>query len=643
VIRAVIAAVLGAVLGAGALVAAYARDPGLTFEMDTPLPAFVSGVYSSERDGQTSFVWTSDRMTIDVPDLDRHSAWSCTLRFRGPRPEGLPAPVVDVLVDDARAKSVTAAGDFVDLGFSIPAGKRGLRLAVGANPAYSPGTADKRLLGIQIDRLQCRPASFAWPPAGPVMQVAAAAGFAGLMFVLMGLSLGTAVAGAAILAAGAVGMLATAAGIYGDFSNSVLRITVWVVAAAAAASTSADRLAGRRLTTAARLVFALSAIAICLKMFGLLHPAKPEIDAAFHAHRLEYVIGGNRHFTQPFPGGVQMPYALGLYVFAWPWTWIFTDHVALIRGVTAISDVLAGALLYPVIVRGWGNRRSAVLAVLFYQLAPVGYALLGDANLTNLFGQSVALVAMSAAIAWSLAPRRLLSLAAFTALVAWAFCSHVSTVTMLIATLGLLVLLYWWKGDAARRGAAAAIVLAVAAALALSWIVFYRDFAGDISAAFSRMFSGGGGAAAATAEEAARGFKGTGERLRDLLAQAISSAGLPMVLLAIIGTWAAWRRGVRDRLVSALIAWAVFWLVFSASTVFSRVDPEFVRYTIEFLGRINLAAIPMVAILAASGAAAGWDEDTPTGARAPLKATSIALLSWSVWIASTSLMGWFSR
>jgi hypothetical protein len=193
-----------------------------------------------------------------------------------------------------------------------------------------------------------------------------------------------------------------------------------------------------------------------------------------------------------------MPYAIGLYVFAWPWTWLVSDHVAVIRAVAAIADVAAGALLYPMLARAWANRRAAVLAVLFYQLAPLGYAVLGNANLTNLFGQSVALVVVAAAVSWKLNLRRVLSLLGFTAIVTWAFCSHVSTITTLLATLGLLVVFYWWRGDADRKRSAAAIVVSVAAALVVSWLIYYREFSDEIAGAFSRMFSGGAGANAAS-------------------------------------------------------------------------------------------------------------------------------------------------
>ena len=361
-----------------------------------------------------------------------------------------------------------------------------------------------------------------------------------------------------------------------------------------------------------------------LKLIGLMHPAKPDVDAIFHAHRLTDVIAGRRYFTQPFVGGVQMPYAIGLYVFAWPWTWLVTDHVAVIRTVTAVADVGAGALLYPVLVRAWASRRAAALAVLFYQLAPLGYAVLGNANLTNLFGQSVALVVVAAAVSWKLdlAPRRLAS-AASPALVTWAFCSHVSTITTLLATLGLLVVLYWWRGDRdAQARRRSRLSLSVAAALVVSWFIYYQHFSDEISGGVRAACSPAAPAPnAATAAEAARGYMGTSDRVKDLAGagrvqrRVADGACSRRSALAVCGGEAfaiAWRPRCWPGRPSGS--------VFSASTVFSHVDQEFVRYTAEFLGRINLATIPLVAILAAKGAAAGWDDATPSGVRTPLRA-----------------------
>jgi hypothetical protein len=92
---------------------------------------------------------------------------------------------------------------------------------------------------------------------------------------------------------------------------------------------------------------------------------------------------------------------------------------------------------------------------------------------------------------------------------------------------------------------------------------------------------------------------------------------------------------------SALIAWAVVWLVFSGSTVFSSVGSAYVRYSAEFLGRINLATMPLVAILAARGATAGWEAEAPAVLRRPLQIVAIALLAWTLFTGLQAWLGWF--
>ena len=378
-----------------------------------------------------------------------------------------------------------------------------------------------------------------------------------------------------------------------------------------------------------------------LELAGLYHPAKPIIDAVFHAHRLDWVLGGRFFFEQPMPDGVTFPYAIGLYVFAAPWTWITSDHVALIRAVAVAANVAAGVLLYPVLLRAWDDRRAAAFAAVLIQLAPLPLGTLSSANLTNLFGQSMALATMAAAVTWRLDPKRYGTLAGFAALVAWALCSHVSTVTTLTATLGMLVVLYWWRGDTARRRAAMAIVIATAAALVFAWLVYYRHFMETYRFAFSRMFGQRTPEELTAAAVVVKGAMGTAGRLEALLVLFVTSYGWPLRVLAAMGVWSLARRRTRGRLESALLAWAAVWVVFSASTVFAPVGDAYVRYSAEFLGRINLATLPLLAVLAARGAAFGWQADAPASVRRLLQVVSIVLVigtllgglwAWIAWI-----------
>ena len=272
-----------------------------------------------------------------------------------------------------------------------------------------------------------------------------------------------------------------------------------------------------------------------------------------------------------------------------------------------------------------------------YQLAPLPLAVLANANLTNLFGQSVALATMMAAVGWSLDTRRYWSFLGFVVIAMWALCSHVSTVTTLSATLGLLAILYWWRGDEGRRRSAVAIVLGTALALVLAWIVYYGHFTETYRTAYTQMFA----AKAEATGEAVKGNMNTAGRVSDLFLQFASAFGWPLLVLSAAGVWSLARKRERNKLVSAIIAWAAIWFVFSASTVFAPVGDAYVRYSAEFLGRINLATLPLVAILAARGAAFGWEPDPPAYLRQPLQVFSVLMLTWVLFIGLNTWLGWF--
>ncbi len=642
--RAFLAAVVGALVAALCLIVAYTLHPGLAFEMDRPLPSFISGVYANERDALGTFAWTSGQVTAAIPGLDRQVEWSCTVRFRGARAEGQPQPTLQVVVDGRAAEPVAATNEFRDLGVAIPpAAGAGAIVVMNVSPTFTPGGNDPRVLGVQLDRFVCRPASTLMrPPSNALAYASLAAAIFAAGLALLGLSLSSAMFVAAAIALGQTVMMAISSGMYGTFPGKLPWLAIGVVLPTFALARAIEAWRRQALSSSARFVMAASASALFLKLAGLLHPAKPIIDAMFHAHRLDDVLSGHYLFTQG-AAGVTFPYAIGLYVFAAPCAWLTTDHMALVRVVTAGTDVIAGALLYLVLLRAWGDRHVAALAAVLFQLVPLPFGTLGNANLTNMFGQSVALVAMAAATTWRLDPKRYGSLLALTAIVAWALCSHVSTVTTLPATLGVLVLLYFWRGAPERRRAALAIVIATAVALVVAWVVYYRHFMDVYRLAFTRMFADKSPAELAAAAVVVKGNMTMVERVRDLVAQAIGGAGWPLLLLSCFGVWSLVRRRTRDRLTSALLAWAAVWFVFSASTVFARVDDAYVRYAAEFLGRINLATVPLIAILAARGAAFGWEPGAPASIRRSLQIVAVLLIAWTLVVAVQAWLGWFAR
>jgi hypothetical protein len=640
--RAVLAAVVGGLAAALSLVAAYFLHPGLTFEMDRPLPPFISGMYGNERDAQGSFAWTSGEVTAAIAGLDRQVAWSCTIRFRGARPDGEPAPILTVEVDGRQVSQVPGTRDYQDLGVLVPpAADPGATIVMKVAPTFRPAGGDPRTLGVQIDRFLCRPSSaLVRPPSNTLSNAGLAeAIFAGGL-ALVGLSLSSAMFASAIIGLGQAVMMAIGSGMYGGYSGVLPWLAIGVILPAFVLARFVETWRRQPLNSSARFVVAAAACVTFLELAGLYHPAKAIIDAVFHAHRLEWVLGGRFFFEQPMPDGVTFPYAIGLYVFTAPWTWVTSDHVALIRAVAVSANVAAGVLLYPVLLHAWNDRRAAAFASVLIQLAPLPLATLSSANLTNLFGQSMALATLAAATTWRLDPKRYGSLAGFAALVAWALCSHVSTVTTLSATLGVLVVLYWWRGDEARRRAALAIVIATGAALLFSWLVYYRHFMETYRFAFTRMFAQRTPEELAAAAVVVKGAMGTAGRVKALLAIFLSSYGWPLLLLAALGVWSLARRGKRGRLESALLAWAAVWVVFSASTVFAPVGDAYVRYSAEFLGRINLATLPLFAILAARGAAFGWQADAPASLRRVLQIASIVLVIGTLLGGLWTWLGW---
>ena len=82
--------------------------------------------------------------------------------------------------------------------------------------------------------------------------------------------------------------------------------------------------------------------------------------------------------------------------------------------------------------------------------------------------------------------------------------------------------------------------------------------------------------------------------------------GLPLIALALAGVWSLARRRRVDRLVLALAAWLTSWASFLLWSAVRRVEPRYVQDAWEFIGRIEMATTPAVAILAACGAVWAW-------------------------------------
>ena len=244
------------------------------------------------------------------------------------------------------------------------------------------------------------------PAASVLLRGSAAAAIAGAVVGLAGLPALAAVGASLAVAAGQSWSLGSGGAAYSLAAPPVFLLAGLFALFCLLPVAVAAGVLRRPLGAAARLAVVVSASAFYLKLIFLLHPDKDIVDAVFHAHRLDWVLAGRFYFTQLSTSATPFPYAIGLYVFSAPWSLLTDDHVTLLRIVVCAAEAAAGALLYPLILRAWGDRATGVMAVVLFHLLPVPYTVIGNANQTNaMFGQSAALATMIAAIAWAFEPR----------------------------------------------------------------------------------------------------------------------------------------------------------------------------------------------------------------------------------------------
>jgi hypothetical protein len=646
--RAAAVGLFGAMAGALCLTFAFSRQPELTLDMDRELPRTVSGVYPPERSEDLTFAWTTNRAQIALSGVDRRVSWICTVRFRGGRGEPIPQPVVDVSVDGLTAASRTATNEYQDLDVTaLPRDRDGLVLTIAVSSTVVPGPHDTRQLGVQLDRLACRPGGegIALPPRRALLHATVAAAILGAALSLIDIIAVSAVGATLLLAAAQAVPFSTGAAPYDTYGGLAVRLALWIGLAMVAAAGIARRLTGQRLRNTAKFVLALSAGVLYLQLLALLHPSKTVVDAVFQAHRLEWVLSGRFLFTQAMGSGVQFPYAIGLYVFAAPWSLLTDDYVTLLRIVVCASEIVAGTLLYVMVVRTWGDRLSGAVATALFSLVPMKYVFIGSANLTNVFGQSVALGAMAAVTTLSLGPGRFGHVAVLIALAAWAFLCHVSTAATLLTTLTITACLYWWCGGPALKTPAHRALVATIVAAVLSIVVYYGHFgtvytnalrlgAPSTSPAPAEPAQPAGGEGQSGVATRYRTFTPLPVRIRDALVLTVQSTGWPILILAGVGAWRVWIRGAPDRLVFSVIAWTLTYFIFLAVAVM-RVDMQYQRYSYEFVGRLTFATYSAAMVLAGHGAAWAWRAGRVAriaSAVLLVSAVVVGIQNWLVWL-----------
>jgi len=651
---ALVAGCVAAIVGVAAMIVVYQSHPGIRLEMDRRLPPGVTGFYPLERQGTTSFAWSGGLARLAFPHVDRRAAWRCRADLINWRPPAAGPAKIQVHSDGAPLVEQLVTAPRATLEFVIPPNPAAsaIELNIAVSPVFQPGPNDTRELGLAFDAIGCEPepGSRPRPAALTLVRGASAAAIVGVVTGLAGLPVAAAVGASAFVAVAQAWSLGTGGAAYSLSAPPVFALACLFGLFCLLPEIVAAVILRRPLSLAARLAIAVSACAFYVKLAFLLHPDKDVVDAVFQAHRFDWVLAGRFFFTQLSTSATPFPYAIGLYLFAAPWSFLTADHVTLLRVVVCGAEAFAGALLYPVITRAWNDRATGVVAVLLFHLLPLPYTVIGNANLTNAFGQSAALVTMAAAVSWAFERRGLAALAGLTAIATLAFLSHVGTLACLLPTLLILVALFRFAGGAASRRPAmyvlAGTVLALVLAVALYYVHFgsvYRPHLEQARAALAETLGAQAGQAAPVDGQMPRAGQTpwAGRPAPPLtlgvagaLGQTRASLGWPIILLGLAGGWNLVRRRGTDRLALGIGAWLTAWLMFLGWSSMRAVEPRYVQDAWEFIGRVELAMSPAAAILAARGATAGWRSGTV------LRVIAVALVAAAAWIAGRSLGAW---
>ncbi|MFN8058803.1 MAG: hypothetical protein U0Q12_06515 [Vicinamibacterales bacterium] len=591
----------GAIASAIALVALYAWQPRLIFDLRRDPSTVLAGLYPIEeaQDGQR-FAWSREQVDLSLPGLDRSVRWTVALTYRGARPAPYPQPVVVASVDGVVVARDDATNDPRRFIVDLPAredGARGAEVGFAFAPTFQPGSGDRRQLGAQVFRLELQPTSGpVLPPRATLAGAELAGGALGVTYGLLGLTPGSAVGAVAVVALGQAVVLAHGTAPFTRLPARAPWSAVGIGAGLLLLGRLGERVSGRALRNTARFVVGFSIAALYLKLLMLWHPDIDIRDALFQAHRFEWVRDGRYYFTSIAPGNYEFPYAIGLYVAGLPFARFLTstaDIVDLLRTIVATADVLAGIALYAVLVRLDLPRLGAAMAVAIHHLVPLNFGIQWVANQTNAFGQSVFTMVLSLVVLGIADRAGAIGWLVLCLSIAATFLTHTSTFAIAGVVFVALAVLLATPGRAEAR-AAARLGGATIVALLVAWILYYGHFWRVYVAQASRILG-----ETTSAGPAAHDGRTAIERAWAVPRYLEIYYGWAAVALAVVGSRVV-AQLPRSMLGPTLLSWLAACLLFLLVGVLTPVD---MRY--------YLAAIPIVAVCGGFGAdhlwrAGGW-------------------------------------
>jgi hypothetical protein len=595
-----------------ALAGAGTRAGVRTFEFSADPPAgLFTGLYGAERapDG-TTYAWSEPRYGLTLPGLDRTRRWHVTFRQRAARPDGS-TPGLIVAVDGIVTARTTLPHDMAETVVEVPerAGDEATYVTLQVETPYVPD-GDPRQLGALIDAVSIAPTSegLHWPTQA-VMRATWPLLALVLLWGLLRPPLGVMFVATTVICVATAAVIVHGLGGVAPSSPLVPAVTATLAGAIAAWMT--------RNHAQTSLIVGITGAAVWIKLLILGHPAMPIGDAMFQAHRFQYVLSGTWYFTSITPGDYLFPYAPGLFGVAALLQGLADstlERMTLLRALTTGAEgvVVAGLAIW--IGRAWPHAvRAGAIAVVAYHVLPVPWAVLATGNLTNMFGQTVALAAVllvaGGGATWTRA-------AVAAGVISLAVLSHTGTFVLLSAHLGLCGLLLSARPDTRRDGLWLLATLATAVVVSIG--LYYGHFGEVYRDAWTRITAETGQATAAA------GGRTPAERLGDVprllgLYYSIWALGL-----AALGAVAA-RHIADSRSGPLLTTWAISTVGFLVLGVVSPVD--FRHY---------YAAAPLVAIAVGLGVG---EAERQSRVGLLLAGLALAATAWQTWLQAMERLG----
>jgi hypothetical protein len=497
------------------LVVAYQSPRPISVDIGGPLDNLHAvGFHEPERSGDANFRWSTANSSIVFQGIGKPlSAFPVTLQLSSGRGAGSETLPVEVQVNGQALPPLALGPESVPYVLSIDPSRidmsGDLRVSF-KSTTFKSGT-DRRDLGFLADFARADLPVGATLPAVPPLLWLLVCGF--LLYLLVrsfwGVQrvAGLVSTGFFLVAAGGIAIQRLLVTIFADRLAFTLLLAVLVAAFAEWLSRYVTRLAGWRGDHAVPEwawagLRALVAVAVVLKVGGLLYPHTFIIDAEFHLKYVTYMYEG-RDFEQYFGKSLAfsvmppdewgsarafIPYSPFFYVVASPLAYLPVPLALSVPVASGVFEALKVALVFLAALalgtarRGdspQGSSRVALVAAGIYAAIPATFLLQQFGNWPT--QTSLWLLTLWAAITclfWPRITRPLIWLASTLAL-ALTMLSYTVTAVYVGVFIGLLVVLGWLFAPAERKRWTA-LALSAVGAVALSLLIYYGQYVDDI-------------------------------------------------------------------------------------------------------------------------------------------------------------------